>query len=566
MALLEESQHSHRRLAFRALLDQLRANPAAVGKHVAPEAAWEVLAEVERRSPDVVADILMYPTVGVWVTRALHSTRPGRVTAWPELGYLHLIAAAAAIRGDYHRTVRVPVWRGVVSLPTVGHLRVPGAFPAGWVDVSCAGRSSRIHVNRVVSVPLDGTDTAFTPARQHVCASRGQTLRAWIEDTDPYHGFGEPLTPVSLTDAEFAEWHKLLDEAWDVLTLNHPRHARELAAGLRMLVPIEPDRGVVGASAPAAFGGVGLSVNQSATEFAEALVHELQHSKLNALLELVKLTDGDDCARHLAPWKDDPRPLIGIVHGVYAFTCGVEFWLAQEPTAQEHEIRHIAFDIAFRRAQVRRALGALTESGQLTRPGEALVAAVSARLAVCEQVPVSATLSQVVTAMLDDHRAQWRLRHARPDTSTVNTLATAWLDGAPSPANTVPTRITAGDLRRLPANRRNLLRVKATDPETFASLVRRPAALPGTTPRADAALCTGDHASAAALYEDRLRADADDTQAWVGLGLALRAQGRNATALLERPEVTVAVHRRIRALGARVPDPTTLSGWLNASL
>lgn len=564
MALLEKSQHSHRRLAFRALLDQLQANPDAVGRHVEPEESWRILAEAERRDPDAVAEILMYPTVGVWLTRALHHTRPGRLTPWPELGYLHLVAAAAAIRAGCHRTVRVPVWRGIVSLPTVGHLRMPKAFPAGAVDVSCAGENSRIRVHHALSIPLDGTDSAFTPARQRVLANRGVTLRVWLEDKDPYHGFGDPLAPVALDDSEFAEWRKLLGEAWDVLTLNHPRHARELAAGLRMLVPIEPDVDAVGASAPAAFGGIRLSVNQSATEFAEALTHEMQHSKLNALLELVNLTTGDDCARHLAPWRDDPRPLTGVVHGVYAFTCGVEFWLAQEPTAQEHEARRIAFDIAHRRAQVRRALTTLAASTQLTRPGEALIEAVSARLAVCEQVPVHATLARTVTAMLDDHQALWRLRHARPDPKTVNALATAWLAGAPPPAWT-DSHITADDVRRLPANRRTLLRAKATEPELFASLMRRPAALPGTTPRADAALCTDDHTGAAKAYEERLRTEPDDIPAWVGLGLALKAQGRNAAAFLEHPEVTVAVHRRIRTLAGPAPAPTELSTWLGST-
>lgn len=564
MALLATSQHSHRRLAFRALLDQLRANPAAVGRHVEPEEAWRILAEAERRDPDVVTDLLMYPTVGVWLTRALHRTRPGRLAVWPELGYLHLIAAAAAIRTGYHRTVRVPVWYGIVALPTVGHLRIPDGFPAGSVEVSCAGENSRIRVNRAVSVPLDGTDSAFTPASQHVITNRGAALRVWLEDKDPYHGFGEPLPPVELADSEFAEWRKLLAEAWDVLTLNHPRHARELAAGLRMLVPIEPDIDAVGASAPAAFGGIRLSVNQSATEFAESLVHEMQHSKLNALLGLVNLTAGDDCARHLAPWRDDPRPLTGVVHGVYAFTCGVEFWLAQEPTAQKHEALRIAFDIAHRRAQVRRALTTLAASTQLTRPGQALVEVVSARLAVCEQARMNPALARTVAAMVDDHQALWRLRHARPDTAAVNGLAAAWLSGAAPPVWTSDSRIAAGDDRRLPANRRTLLRAKATEPELFASLMRQPAELPGTTPRADAAFCTGDHAGAAAAYADRLRTDPDDAQAWVGLGLALRAQGRDATALLEHPEVTVAVHRRIRTLGDRNPEPATLSAWLGS--
>jgi HEXXH motif-containing protein len=566
MALLGRSQYSHRRLALRALLDQLRANPAVVGNGVAPEEAWRTLAEAERRNAEAVADILMHPTVGVWLTRALHHTRPGRTTPWPELGYLHLVSAAAAVRCGCPGSVRVPVWHGIVSLPTVGHARIPGTFPVGAVDVICAASGSRIQVNHAVTIPLDGTSSAFTTARQHVSTSRGVTLRAWIEDRDPYHAFGEPRPPTELTGSEYAEWCKLLDEAWDLLTLNHPASARELAAGLRALGPIEPDLDTVGASSAAAFGGIRLSAGGSATDFAEALVHEMQHSKLNALLGLVTLTDNDD-GRYLAPWRDDPRPLVGLVHGVFAFTCGVEFWLAQEPVAQEDEACRMAFAVAYRRAQIRRAIHTLTTSGNLTRPGEALVDAVSARLAVCEQSVVGANLSQTVTTMIDDHQALWRLRHARPDMAAVAALATAWLDGGAPPAGPHDSAtVTTDDGRRLPSNRRTLLRAKATEPELFASLVRVPASLPGTTPRADAALCTGDYPGAATAYENRLHADPDDTQAWVGLGLALRAQGRTATALLEHPELTVAVHRQVRMLGRQAPDPVALSGWMSSAL
>jgi HEXXH motif-containing protein len=567
MALLERSQHSHRRLCLLALLNQLQANPGVVGKHVEPEMAWQVLVEAERRDSDAVADILMYPTVGVWLTRALHNTLPGRTAPWPELGYLHLVAAAAAVRCGYACTVRVPVLHGTVSLPTVGHARIPGTFPVGAVDVISAGTESRIRVNQAISIRLDSDISAFVPARLHKNTSRGLTLSAWIEDKDPYHGFGEPRPPTELSEAEFAEWRKLLDEAWDVLTLSHSAHARELSAGLRALGPIEPDVDTVGASSPAGFGGIRLSANGSATEFAEALVHEMQHSKLNAVLGLFPLTDDDNGRRYLAPWRDDPRPLVGICHGVYAFTCGVEFWLTQEPTTRDAETRRMAFSIAHRRAQIRRALHTLRISGHLTRPGSALVDAVSARLAVCEEAPFSNTLSQTVTAMVDDHQALWRLRYGRPAAGPVTTLATAWLDGAKPPAWSGGCRIvTQDDHRRLPSNRRTLLRAKATEPELFASLVRAPASLPGTTPRADAALCTGDYVGAVTSYENRLRAEPDDAQAWVGLGLALHAQGRNAAALLEHPELTVAVHRRVRMLGGRAPDPAALSAWVVSAL
>jgi len=456
----------------------------------------------------------------------------------------------------------VPVWHGIVALPTVGHVQVRSAFPVGAVDVVSARSASRIEIARTVTVPLDGTNPVFTPARQQVCVSRGLSLRVWVDNDDPYHGFGEPRPPMALSESDFAEWSKLVDEAWDVLTLNHPALARELVAGLRALAPIEPNADTVGASASAAFGGIRLSANGSAADVAEALVHEMQHSKLNALLLLAKLAD-DTQSMYLAPWRDDPRPVVGVIHGVYAFTCGVEFWLAQEPMAQQEETRRIAFGVAHRRVQIRRALDTLTASGHLTRPGEALVDIVSTRLARCEQAPVDATLVQTATMMVDDHRALWRLRHARPDPATVNAVVTAWLDGGQPPVEYAAAQITPGDYRRLPANRRTLLRAKATEPDLFASLVRTP--LPGPTPRADAALCTGDYAGAAAAYTDRLATDPDDAPTWAGLGLALRAQGRHATALLEHPELTVAVHRRIRTLGERPPEPTALCSWLSAA-
>jgi HEXXH motif-containing protein len=558
MRLLEAAQHSHRLLSLRALLDQLHANPQAVGKHIEPETVWTVLAEAQMRDSAAVSDVLMHPAVGVWLTRALHHTRPGGAAPWPELGYLHAIAAAIAVRTGLPCTVRVPVWHGIVPLPTVGHARLPGSFPIGAVDVISAGIDSRIRVNPAVSFPLDGSDDAFSPARQHVSTSHDLTLRTWLDHHDPYHGFGEPRPPAELSDVEFAEWRKLVDEAWHVLSRGHRSYAEELATGLRVLVPIEPGSDTVGASSPAAFGGIQLSASESATEFAEALVHEMQHSKLNAVMGLVKLTDGDITRRYLAPWRDDPRPLSGILHGVYAFTCGVEFWL----TEAAREDADAFFDVAYRRTQVRWTLRMLAGDRHLTNAGQALVGIVSDRLAVCEQVPIGRQLSTVVTAMVADHRVLWRLRHARPESGTVDALAAAWCaDGAP-PTWPDRTRITTEDERRLPANRRNLLRTGATDPSLFTSLTRGRSPLPGTTPYADTAFATGDVDSAADAYRRHLLTAPDDLQAWAGLGLALHAQGRDATTLLDHPEVTVAVHRRIRALTGRGPDPSALVAWL----
>ena len=570
MALLQRSQHSRRRLALRALLDQLGANPNVVGSLVDPEQAWQILAEAERQDANAVADILLYPTVGVWLTRALHHTRPDKPDSapWPELGYLHLIAAAAAIRADIPRTIRVPVWHGEVSLPTVGHIRLPGMFPIGTAEMICHGTTSRLRVGDRVLASLDGSTDLFSATLYHTCESRGLTLRASVEDRDPYRGFAEPRPPTTLADSDLAEWRKLVAEAWDVLTLHHRDHARELATGLRALVPIPPGSDVVGSSSPAAFGGMALSGNGSATKIAEAMVHELQHSKINALLELVELAEDDREPRCYAPWRDDPRPVLGVLHGVVAFSSGVEFWSTQRTLAQSSDLRAIDFEIVLRRQQVRLAARLLSGSGKLSPAGQTLVDALSQRLEISENAEVSTDVTEIVDAMVDDHQAIWRLRFIRPDAKVVDALASSWVSDTSSPKwSSADSVVLPDDGRRLPAGRRNLLRTKALDPDLFAALLRQPASLPGTTPRADATLCSGDNGGAATAYQVRVRTDPADVHAWVGLGLALRGlcHHRAAAALLERPEITIAAYHRIRRVYGEQPDPTEFARWVGAA-
>ena len=57
------------------------------------------------------------------------------------------------------------------------------------------------------------------------------------------------------------------------------------------------------------------------------LTHELQHVKLCAVLDIVRLTVPDDGRRrYYAPWRDDPRPVAGLLQGAYALVGVTEFW------------------------------------------------------------------------------------------------------------------------------------------------------------------------------------------------------------------------------------------------
>jgi hypothetical protein len=400
----------------------------------------------------------------------------------------------------------------------------------GPVRLDCSGTGEPVRV--------DGGDHRFRPFRRHRAEARGLSLEVTVDDADPHRRFAEPAPPEPLDAAESERWCALLDEAWSLLTGWNADYAAELSAGLTSVVPLDESSGVVGSSSATAFGAVALSARGSAAEFAETLVHELQHSKLNAVLELVHLHDDGRTKRHYAPWRDDPRPLTGLLHGLYAFVSVAEFWHGQAPGS---------FALALRVRQLRLALDNV-DTGRLTEDGRRLVAAVSRRLAVCEPAVASSGHADVVERITADHHATWRVRHVRPHPEDVSALAGDWLAGRRRSRRVRVEVVETGEPAR--SDRAALLTTRALDPEAFARTSRDDA---------DGAFAHGDLTAAASAYLDRLEKDPEDGGAWVGLGLAL-----SAPALLREPEVVIAVHREVRARGGAVPDPSLLAEWADA--
>lgn len=573
MALLRSGQRSQRLLLLRALLDVATAEPSASEPHTGLEEAWRLLAEADQRDTGIVEEVLMYPTVGVWARYALRQAQPrlADVTSnRAEFGYLHSIAAAAAIRCGLPCRITVPVRYGVVSLPTVGHVRLPTSFPVGMAEVHNTPRDTQVRAMAgQVSVSLRAENSGFTPAKRHLATARGLTLRAWIDDADPYRTFTTPGPPNALDPFDFLEWCKLLDEAWDILTRRHTDYARELAAALTTLVPIDPASGLAGASSAAAFGGIALPAKASAAELAETLVHEVQHSKLNALFSLVDLVHAREEGRFYAPWRDDPRPLSGMLQGIYAFVSVTEFWRVQRVLVREPDALLAHFLFAQHRHHVRLAVNSLRAAKGLTQLGHELLSAVSRRLEACEQEPVSPEVSDTVATMAADHYAVWRSRYLRPDPAAIDALATAWTEGRPATGLTGRGEVVRPDGAWRPqlATRGHLLRSRVLDPARFAGLVKRADRLPGSTQYADAAYCVGDYDAALAGYLDRIASSAHDGGAWAGLGLCLRARAQHvgATAVLRMPETVAALHRRVRTLRGVAPHPVALAGWLGTA-
>ncbi|MFD9736482.1 aKG-HExxH-type peptide beta-hydroxylase [Umezawaea sp. NPDC059074] len=547
MVYLRASQLSLRKLRLRVFAESVTRVTGQLAPFAGISAAWDLLAEAERRAPAAVEDVLMYPTVGVWLVRALRQVlgiAPDTTPLFVEVGGFHALAAAAAIRSGVDFTIPVPVVHGAVTLPSVGVVRVPTGIPVGYVDLWHASGKIGIAVlgaNR--EVPLESL-------RRHRSSVRGRTVDLVFDDLDIYREFECPRRATPLSEREYDEWCKFMDEAWDVLTAHHSESAVELSEGLSTVVPLGAEQRVFAASSTAAFGSIAMSPKQSAVTFAEALVHETQHSKLNALLDLVVLCEDDGVGRFYAPWLDYPRTITALLHGIFAFCSVVEFSHVQCGLAPAAERRYAHFTTAYRRVQVGLVVDTLSRVPELTPLGREFVASVSVRLAVCPSpADLPADVADTIRWMTTVHSVVWRLRHVRSDDDLVDALADAWVRGASAP------RLTGVDVvEASPETGRTalevLLRAQALEPDHVARL--------GSVDAAEAAFLGGDLRRAASLFSTRVGSAPGDVEAWAGLAIAT-----DSAALRRRPEVVRAVHDAVALRTGRAPEPGELAAWLD---
>ena len=573
---LRDAERSRRLLLLRSVVDHTAKDPEHFGPLPPVEEAWELLARVQETAPDAFDLILAHPYTGSWAgytMRLLTSRVSGVAPIWVHVGHLHALATAAAIHAGLAFRTFIPVWNGTAMLPTLGLARV--ACTSQWSVAEVRGERHQVQVandaGRVDLPRVRAQDAAGWWGIPRLTMRTGaHVLSVRLDDLDPYRGLYEPVLPQRLDWAELHAWRTLLDEAWKLIVHHLPDMAPALAAGLDSLVPrpAVPFR-MPSASTGEAFGSAIISRPPDAASLAATLVHEFQHIRLGGLLHLVSLHEEDPRERFYTPWRDDPRPLAGVVQGVYAFFGVTAFWRA---LAREDKGRRAAFEFAHWRERTWRVLCVLRDDPGLTPAGHRFLRGIAGCLGPWQEEPVPADLPGLVGAVAADHYAGWRLRYLRPPGETVADLADAWLAGR---APRVSTRLSAnGGPTPVPdgawsSARADLIRLSVADIEVASpvnrrrALVRTWSSVQGAT-QADFAYATGRFTDAARGYRAELSADPDRPATWVGLGLALSELGAltAARALLHYPEVVRAVHRRLRTHPEGPPGPDEMAAWL----
>jgi HEXXH motif-containing protein len=394
MRALAAAEYSKHAILLRGVLIAARGTE----QYSLARAGYDLVSAAWRRNRAAAERVIKHPSVGAWARRTIEACRGGPAMPGAEPGGLRAVGAAAAIQSGLSAEIEIPAAGGRAMLPSLGAAVVLGSAAlvrsgSGYVTVG------------QVTVPRDPYRDA--PGWLGLHRVRAGSLDVLVDDVDP---FRMPDVPYLGPRVSTPLWEVALGHTWLVVEQGHPVTAAEIAASVSVIVPRSrpPASSVaaVSATAPEAFGAIALSLPTDPIAGAETLAHEMQHLKLGAVQDIITLTLPDDGRRYYAPWRDDPRPLGGLLQGTYAFLGVAGFWRRQRQLPQDH----LRADVEYARWRSTSLVAAetLQSSGRLTSAGLDFVGGMIRTLRAWQAEPVSALAVTEARSAAESHLARWQ--------------------------------------------------------------------------------------------------------------------------------------------------------------
>ena len=353
MAALAESSWSITRALVAAVGSGADDGSRELGRAAAE--GWRLLLQLDNEHPQAVLEVLTYPYVRAWAARCLEP--PPDADTDLDRAHLAGLAAAAALRAGVEAELLLPVRDGHVHLPGVG------ALPAA----DAGGRTSAMQISATALAIRDDLG-GWQPIRRFTAGDMSFT----VDDIDPFRDCQAWVPTGRLSARDWQAWQQALTAASRRLAAELPAYASVIAAGLRSVVPMRPAaaRRYESGTAKHAFGAVALALPDSTDMLGELLVHEMQHVKLTALCDLMDLFDPDDSNTYQVPWRDDPRPVDGVLNGTYAYLAVGELWRSRSRERAGSQARGQFLEC---RSRAEHGIGILLNGGALTPAGERFV-------------------------------------------------------------------------------------------------------------------------------------------------------------------------------------------------
>jgi uncharacterized protein len=367
---LVESQRSLRRAVLGLLREQVNARTLTASDSAMFNGGWELIAHLDKDDKRTLDEVLAHPYVRAWATRCIGNMSAPAAASAVDATHLAAIAAAAAIRSGYDVQLEVPASEGGVHLPTLGRLDV-GPAATATLTVGCDGFEVKTEYGQWSVTLAAMGDAAQSGSWQPVRALVAERATVALEDTDPYRDCHQWPAASRLSAEQVASWQRLYRQAWGLIEQEHGIYAPGLAVGLSTIMPLandEPSR-EISAAARQAFGAIGAALPLDADILALLMIHEFQHVKLGAILDLFELCDHSDRRLFYAPWRPDPRPLEALLQGTYAHIAVTDFWRVRRHYLSGPEAETAAAEFALWRMHTAEAIETLAASGSLTPIG-----------------------------------------------------------------------------------------------------------------------------------------------------------------------------------------------------
>jgi HEXXH motif-containing protein len=559
---LWEAQRSKQLMLLGAVSEAVDETRVSSRETAAFRAGYELLARIQRTDPGAGRWLLSLPHVGSWLHDCLIHLDRGTA---PDFAYLACAVAAAAVRAGIAFELDIPVRDDRALLPGLGYLSAVDG--EAWVRLRGDGdrltAGGRPELARCDLVPDYGPGPSHprwhgTPAVRAL--ADGLTWDVLLETADPYlDRYSLPMS-AQLPPAGFRHWQQRLQSAWEVLVQHHRRAAEAVTEGISVVVPLTApsDTDLISATSPAAFGAIATSWPPDAVTLAETIVHEFQHVKLCGLMDMVPLTESGQ-QKVYAPWRPDPRPVAGLLQGIYAHLGIVRFWRAQRQVeTNPDDVFRAHVQYARWRSSVDVAVGTLRQTGCLTPAGMRFVDIVQAQELALPPEPVPGDAHELAREIALDHRLTWQFRHVAHDAAEVARLAGRYRQGEACPADRSPRVWVRDDTREAgPDVRSRMLSLRYLAPARYREVYADGSVAISEPDR----LLLGRQGNLAVqAYRDRITGSRHpQPDAWIGLALASHQLPPSPVqdALASRLALIFDVHSHLGG----TDDPLALASW-----
>lgn len=334
----------------------------------------------------VKAQLCREPLFSYGVNRVLYRAASGSLPARAR-EYVDLLAgliAEAHLRADNGLPIGEPVPVGGVSgdrveLPNYpGYVRVRRAVPSPTGRLASVGLERSACAESGEHVLLDAGTFAMEAAR--VVLPGGVRLESgrWYrqvggevldqaerDEGPPPPGCAVPGSPFLEAGDAAVVGH--FTRAMEILRDCAPLPFGEVQTNTTVVVPIRTPY-ATGFTVDSCRGAVFVTPEESLIDTIDHLVHESAHNKLHTIEDLNRLLQPMGAQRFASPWRTDPRPMSGLVHGAYVFTL-VGFALAQIANHLEQAAAAIRHRVAIYHGQVAQALDTIEGHAKLTPAG-----------------------------------------------------------------------------------------------------------------------------------------------------------------------------------------------------